>query len=404
MHTVQRPNFRATDFLAQHIQTTMNFYHPRAIDPKGGFFHYFRDDGSVYDAHTRHLVSSTRFIFNYSEAARYFGNAEYLAAARHGLDYLRSAHLNPQNGGYTWLIKDGQAVDQTNHCYGLAFVLLAYASAVKAGITEAQAYVHETFALMEQHFWLPEHGLYADEASVDWKIVSPYRGQNANMHSCEALIAAFEATGHKPYLDRAMLLAHNICVRQTQTTQGQIWEHYDPTWRPDWNYNQHDPQNLFRPWGYQPGHFTEWAKLLLILDRYQPKPWLLVTAKQLFDQALEKAWDHEYGGVCYGFSPSGDVCDADKYFWVQAESIAAAALLAQATGEQRYWDWYDTLWDYVWTHFVDHEHGAWYRILKPENSPYDKLKSPAGKTDYHTMGACYEVINSASLSVAVTPL
>ena len=404
MHTVQRPNFRATDFLAQHIQTTMNFYHPRAIDPKGGFFHYFRDDGSVYDAHTRHLVSSTRFIFNYSEAARYFGNAEYLAAARHGLDYLRSAHLNPQNGGYTWLIKDGQAVDQTNHCYGLAFVLLAYASAVKAGITEAEAYVHETFALMEQHFWLPEHGLYADEASADWKIVSPYRGQNANMHSCEALIAAFEATGHKPYLDRAMLLAHNICVRQTQTTQGQIWEHYDPTWRPDWNYNQHDPQNLFRPWGYQPGHFTEWAKLLLILDRYQPKPWLLVTAKQLFDQALEKAWDHEYGGVCYGFSPSGDVCDADKYFWVQAESIAAAALLAQATGEQRYWDWYDTLWAYVWTHFVDHEYGAWYRILKTENSPYDKLKSPAGKTDYHTMGACYEVINSASLSVAVTPL
>lgn len=404
MHTVQRPNFRATEFLAQHIQTTMNFYHPRAIDPKGGFFHYFRDDGSVYDAHTRHLVSSTRFIFNYSEAARYFGNAEYLAAARHGLDYLRSAHLNPQNGGYTWLIKDGQAVDQTNHCYGLAFVLLAYASAVKAGITEAEAYVHETFALMEQHFWLPEHGLYADEASADWKIVSPYRGQNANMHSCEALIAAFEATGHEPYLDRAMLLAHNICVRQTQTTQGQIWEHYDPTWRPDWNYNQHDPQNLFRPWGYQPGHFTEWAKLLLILDRYQPKPWLLVTAKQLFDQALEKAWDHEYGGVCYGFSPSGDVCDADKYFWVQAESIAAAALLAQATGEQRYWDWYDTLWAYVWTHFVDHEYGAWYRILKPENSPYDKLKSPAGKTDYHTMGACYEVINSTSLSVAVTPL
>ena len=404
MHTVQRPNFRATDFLAQHIQTTMNFYHPRAIDPKGGFFHYFRDDGSVYDAHTRHLVSSTRFIFNYSEAARYFGNAEYLAAARHGLDYLRSAHLNPQNGGYTWLIKDGQAVDQTNHCYGLAFVLLAYASAVKAGITEAEAYVHETFALMEQHFWLPEHGLYADEASADWKIVSPYRGQNANMHSCEALIAAFEATGHEPYLDRAMLLGHNICVRQTQTTQGQIWEHYDPTWRPDWNYNQHDPQNLFRPWGYQPGHFTEWAKLLLILDRYQPKPWLLVTAKQLFDQALEKAWDHEYGGVCYGFSPSGDVCDADKYFWVQAESIAAAALLAQATGEQRYWDWYDTLWAYVWTHFVDHKYGAWYRILKPENSPYDKLKSPAGKTDYHTMGACYEVINSTSLSVAVTPL
>ena len=396
MNTTQQPNFRATDFLAQHIQTTMNFYHPRAIDPNGGFFHYFRDDGSVYDTQTKHLVSSTRFIFNYAEAARYFNNADYLAAARHGLNYLRSAHLNPHSGGYTWLIRDGQAVDQTNHCYGLAFVLLAYASAVKAGIAEAEAYVHETFALMEQHFWLPDDGLYADEASADWQTVTAYRGQNANMHSCEALIAAFEATGHELYLERATLLALNICVGQTQATQGQIWEHYDRAWQPDWNYNKHDPQNLFRPWGYQPGHFTEWAKLLLILDRHQPKskPWLLITARKLFDQALEIAWDHEYGGIYYGFSPTGEICDADKYFWVQAESIAAAALLAHATGEERYWDWYDKLWAYVWSQFVDHEHGAWYRILKLDNSRYDDLKSPAGKTDYHTMGACYEVINS----------
>ena len=392
-----QPQFRTTDFLVQHLQSIMDFYHPRAIDPQGGFFHFFRDDGSVYDAQTRHLVSSTRFIFNYCEAARYFDNAEYLATARHGLNYLRSAHLNPHSGGYTWLIRDGQNVDQTNHCYGLSFVLLAYASAVKAGITEAQEYVHETFAVMERHFWLPEDGLYADEASADWQIVSAYRGQNANMHSCEALIAAFEATGHEPYLDRATLLAQNICVRQTQTTQGQIWEHYDPNWKPDWTYNKHDPQNLFRPWGYQPGHFTEWAKLLLILDRHKPKPWLVETAKNLFDQALEKAWDHEYGGICYGFSPTGELCDTDKYFWVQAESIAAAALLAKKTGEQRYWDWYEALWAHAWEHFVDHENGAWCRILTRENSTYDDLKSPAGKTDYHTMGACYEVINSLRL-------
>lgn len=131
------------------------------------------------------------------------------------------------------MIIDGQPVDQTNHCYGLAFVLLAYASAVKAGITEAEVYLHETFALMEQHFWRPEQGLYADEASADWQTLSPYRGQNANMHSCEALIAAFEATAHAPYLERALMLGYNICVRQTQTTGGQIWEHYDQAWQAD---------------------------------------------------------------------------------------------------------------------------------------------------------------------------
>ena len=35
---------------------------------------------------------------------------------------------------------------------------------------------------------------------------------------------------------------------------------------------------------------------------------------------------------------------------------------------------------------------AWYRILGPGNRKLTDEKSPAGKTDYHTMGACYEVL------------
>ena len=82
------PRFRDPDFLADHIQHTMAFYHPRCIDrERGGFFHFFTDDGSIYDADTRHLVSSTRFVFNYAMASRRFGDAEYLdgRAPRRGL-------------------------------------------------------------------------------------------------------------------------------------------------------------------------------------------------------------------------------------------------------------------------------------------------------------------------------
>ena len=42
---------------------------------------------------------------------------------------------------------------------------------------------------------------------------------------------------------------------------------------------------------------------------------------------------------------------------------------------------------------VDHRYGAWYRILTPDNRKISAQKSPAGKVDYHTMGACYEVLN-----------
>ena len=384
-------DFRSSKFLLSHIRSTMAFYHPRCIDPAGGFFHYFRDDGSVYDAQRRHLVSSTRFVFNYAMAYRQFGNAEYLDALRHGLAYLRDVHRDAHTGGYAWTINDGAPEDRTNHCYGLAFVTLAYAKAIEAGVDEARAWLDETWALMEQRFWEPAHGLYADEATPDWTL-SPYRGQNANMHSCEALLAAYEATREERYIDRAMLLARNMVQRQAAHTDGAVWEHYRADWSPDWDYNRHDPGNLFRPWGYQPGHQTEWAKLLLILDRHRPEAWLRPRARELFDRAVQLSWDGEHGGMVYGYDRAGQWCDDDKYFWVQAESLATAALLADRTGDAQYWDWYERLWAYSWRHFVDHRHGAWFRILRRDNAKISDEKSPAGKTDYHTMGACYEVL------------
>src|SRR6478736_4194732 len=87
MPTPDLPDFRSPEFLRTHIARTMAFYHPRCIGPAGGFFHYFKDDGTVYDRSHRHLVSSTRFVFNYAMAAREFPESadDYLAAVRHGL-------------------------------------------------------------------------------------------------------------------------------------------------------------------------------------------------------------------------------------------------------------------------------------------------------------------------------
>ncbi|MFI8621017.1 AGE family epimerase/isomerase [Marinomonas sp. NPDC078689] len=395
----QSPDFRSTAFLDQHIKSTMDFYHPNCIDPEGGFFQFFKDNGDIYDRDTRHLVSSTRFVFNYAKAYLNEGKSEYLDATRHGLAYLRERHKR-DNGGYVWLLNKDENLDETNHCYGLAFVLLAYSIAYKAGVEEAKPWIAETFELMEKHFWDAKFELYKDEISADWQTVSEYRGQNANMHSCEALIAAFDATQESHYLDRALLLAQNVCQRQAALGQGQIWEHYTTQWEIDWEYNKEDPKNLFRPWGFQPGHQTEWSKLLLLIQQRKPQDWLVPKAVSLFEHAWSQSWDADNGGLCYGYNPEGEVCDGDKYFWVQAESFAAAAMLALETKDALYWERYEALWQYSWDHMIDHKFGAWFRILHQDNRAYDDCKSPAGKTDYHTMGACYEVIEQLSRTTA----
>lgn len=394
------PDFRSPDFLIGHVQHTLAFYDGRSLDPSGGFFHFFKDDGTVYDRRTRHLVSSTRFVFNNATAWRRFGRPEHLAATRHGLAFLQRAHAHPQ-GGYLWELDwhEGRAQmrDDTHYCYGLAFVLLAHAHAAMAGVDEARAGIESTWQLLEQHFWEPRHQLYANEATADWT-VSPYRGQNANMHACEAMMAAFEATGDAKYLDRAATLAQAIALRQADLTGGRVWEHFHEDWSVDADHNRGNRADIFKPWGFQTGHLTEWTKLLLQLEgllagRGVETGWMLPRAQSLFEAAMRHGWDAEFGGLVYGFDPAGALYDGDKYFWVQAESFAAAALLAVRTGESRYWDWYDRIWDYAWRHMVDHEHGAWFRILSRDNRKLGDEKSPAGKTDYHTMGACYEVLN-----------
>jgi mannose/cellobiose epimerase-like protein (N-acyl-D-glucosamine 2-epimerase family) len=399
--SVTSPDFRSREFLLDHARQTMAFYHPRAIDPRGGFYHFFKDNGTIYDAVTRHLVSSTRFVFTYSAAYQHFRQPEYLEAVKHGVEFLRNVHRDPVTGGYAWILKflEGkvEVQDATNHCYGHAFVLLAYSYALSVGLSEAKEYLQETLDLMEQRFWSQEYGLYADEATGDWGTLFPYRGQNANMHSCEALIAAFDATGEVDYLKRAFVIARNITVRQAGLADGLIWEHYHADWSVDWEYNRGDKTNVFRSWGYQSGHLTEWAKLLVILERHKnhiegDSSWMVTRACDLFSIALARAWDREYRGIYYGFAPDGSIYDSDKYFWVQAESFAAAALLATRTNDASYWDWYEKIWSYSWQHFVDHRYGAWFRILTRDNHKCSDEKSPAGKVDYHTMGACYEVL------------
>jgi mannose/cellobiose epimerase-like protein (N-acyl-D-glucosamine 2-epimerase family) len=269
---------------------------------------------------------------------------------------------------------------------------------------------------METRFWEPDHGLYADEATAEWQL-SPYRGQNANMHACEATMAAFRATSDRKYLERAATLAESVTGRLAALSSGLpgvapdgarlVWEHYAAGWRIDPDYNRGDRTNIFRPWGFQTGHQTEWTKLLLQLDRLcvqaglAPDGARLDRARRFFDVAMKYGWDAAHGGLVYGFAPDGSLYDADKYHWVQAESLAAAAWLATAlesaggarAGEApHYWKWYERIWAYAWRHFVDHEYGAWYRILGPDNAKVTDEKSPAGKVDYHDMGACYDVL------------
>lgn len=69
----------------------MDFYNGRAIDPSGGMYHYYLDDGTVFDKRTRHLVNATRFVITHAMLFQLTGEARYQVACarRNGLPAQR---------------------------------------------------------------------------------------------------------------------------------------------------------------------------------------------------------------------------------------------------------------------------------------------------------------------------
>ena len=383
---------RSSKFLVGHTKSILGFYEPVVFDSRGGFFQNFLDDGSVFDSISRHLVSSTRFVFNYSEAYRRGYGEHYRDWAIHGLNYLLDAHFVSNTKHFAWMIRE-KTTDKSALAYGHAFVVLAGAHALRAGIELGQVCLNYGYEVLEKYFFEPQWAAYADERSSDLGSITPYRGQNANMHTCECLLAAYHATSRAEYLIRAEELARRFAGELADLGGGMIWEHYTSDWQIDWDFNRDKPNDLFKPWGFQPGHQAEWSKLLTEFFLITKNEWYLDRARHLYDQALSFGWDEKYGGLVYGVAPDGTFASADKYFWVHAEAFAAAYRLFKITGETRYIRDYERLWEYSLEYLVDHQYGAWYRVVNREGEKIDNQKSPMGKVDYHTLGACWDVLD-----------
>ena len=343
--------------LRQHISSILDFFEPVVRDEeRGGFHNQLRDDGTVYEAETKHVVGTCRFTVNYALAARCFPERadHYRELCARGVAFLMGPQRDEAHGGFSWVAGGEAVADHRKYCYSVAFALLALSHAHTAGVAGSAEHLRYVLELAESKYFEPAHGLYIDSYPREMAAPDSYRGQNANMHMCEALLAVYEATGERAHLERAAKLAHKLTV-QLPASCGTEWvvEHYSSSWVADPQKNADaDPlseEYIFRPPGYQPGHAVEWAKLLVLLERYTAalgaperakggeakeaeaarRAWMLPAAARLFGLAVQHGWDEAGGGgLIYLVGQRGEPIDRNKYYWALAEMIGAAGLLA----------------------------------------------------------------------------
>jgi len=391
------------------LLATLRVQYPDALADRG-YRLLHPETGDRYTDDRRHLVATCRSVVNFALGALADGPDWCLPAAEHGLTFLREGHRS-DGGGYRLVVSaDGTPVDRTRSAYGHAFVLLAYARAADAGIDGAREGLAATHALIEERF-RDDAGLLRSDCGEDWTELEPYRGQNANMHACEAYLAAYEATDEAAYLERARHLAAAIAVDLAAETDGLLWEHYTPEWEHDFDYNADEPRHRFRPPGYQPGHHVEWAKLLALLDRYDEgeeptesgdgaaRDWY-ERGRELFDAAVDRGWAEN--GFVYTHAADGSPLVEDRDGWALAEAIGAAAALAEraaargdADAAARLRRWHRRF--LVRTDLFRGPAGVWYEKRLPSAAEGDLVapEPPGVEPDYHPAGAFFESWRSA---------
>lgn len=388
------------NWLLAQAENLFAFFEANSCDQNGGFFALDDDGLPISDTKTggstREIHVTTRMVHSFA-IAQLMGRPGADAMIDHGMQFLWNGHRDTKNGGYFTDVAHDGATSGEKQAYGHAFVLLAASSAKAVGHPDADRLLNDITEVLLSHFWDEDQGAIAEEFTRDWQPLSNYRGQNSNMHLTEALMAAFEVTKDNTYLKMAERIADLIIAKHAANCDWRLPEHFTDDWAVDRDY-QGDP--VFRPEGTTPGHWLEWARLLIQLWKLggQKHEWMPNAASALFLNAVNEGWNQTEGGFYYTIDWNGAPNVTDRYWWPCCEGIGAAVFLGAVNNDPIFEEWYRRIWNFSATHFIDKDRGGWFPQIdehgKPSTDPF------YGKLDiYHSLQACVIPLLPATASV-----
>lgn len=385
-------------WLTDRADELFRFFQVASINPKGGFHDLDRRGKPLQPNNPARGIHATARMVHCYAIGDLLGLPGAADVVDHGMDFLWNRHRDADNGGYFWQVDDQGPVDPSKQGYGHAFVLLAAASAKCIGHPLADALLADVTDILETRFWEPEHGAIAEEFSMTWQPVPGYRGQNSNMHLAEALMAAFEVTGERHYLDKAESIADLLIRRRATECTYRLPEHFDEQWTVDRSYYHRN--EMFRPAGTTPGHWLEWARLVLQLFALggRKHDWMPEAARGLFFQSMKLGWDKQFGGFFYTLDWDNRPDKRFKLWWPLCEGVGAAHYLNEHAPSDFHEQSYRSIWSFIAANSLDQENGGWHEELSEDLKPANTLFP--GKGDiYHALQACLIPLYPASGSL-----
>lgn len=325
-----------------------------AAQTGNGFFQTARDrHWQPLASQPGDLVSQARLVYVLAAGYELTHEQAYLARMRQGADFLLSAYLDPQYGGYFEAVSpQGEPTNDSKRLYSQAFAILALARCYK--------FSHDP--------------RYAEAALAAWRTVAEqlrdpnggYRtasdrtfsggggnAQNGIMHLFEAMLALYEATGSQAARDGAAQVGNFVAYRLLvglPDGSACIPEFFHTDWQ----------VLTAEQGGYiDVGHQFEWAWLLSRGAELGVNPVYAGVADRVLEFALKRGIDPANAGIYTTVDYRG-LRDGSKGYWQQAEALRAMLYFALNGRRGDLWGRITQLTEYIQNEFVDVEQGGWY--------------------------------------------
>jgi mannobiose 2-epimerase len=378
------------------LKSIFDYWAIYTVDGKnGGFLGALDNENNVIENAPKGAVLNARILWSFSAAYNFNQETGYLKLAERSFDYLKKHFIDNEMGGVYWSVNAlGNPLDTKKQIYALSFAIYGLSEYYKASNNqEALDLAISLFHDIEKHSYDEENGGYLEALTRDWNEIGDLRlsdkdanekkTMNTHLHILEAYTNLYrywpDAQLKEKTKDLLAIFDKHILDQNTK----HLILFFDEKWKSNYNIVSY-------------GHDIEASWLMLEAAEVMGDEKLIHQFEKLAVEIANASAEgiDETGAMIYELEVDKNHQIAEKHWWVQAEAMVGFLNAYQLSKDEKLFEYFLSIWDFIKKHIIDYENGEWFwGVDKDFSLMQGEDKAGFWKCPYHNSRACIEIIN-----------
>ena len=386
------------EVLTNLTHNLLPYWSTRMVDTKnGGFYGRINVNDKIFPDEDKGGILNARILWTYSSAYRLLKDTSYLRLATRSKEYIMAHFIDKEFGGaYRSIKSTGEPSDNRKQIYTQSFFIYGLAEYYRAtGDKEALKSAIEIFELVEKYALDKENDGYFEVYTRGWhrtydlligeKSPKDEKTMNTHLHLMEAYANLYRAWPDKRVADRLKDLVGIFLDKIVDTNTSHLTCFMDKNW------NRSSSMDSY-------GHDIESSWLLVEAARLLNDPVFLKRVKETSIKIAKAAAEglQTDGSMIYEKDQSSGRTNAERSWWVEAETIVGYFNAYQITGNDKYLDNSLKCWNYTKNNMVDNKSGGWFSSVTESGVTGKGDKGGFWVCPYHNGRMCMEIFERVS--------